>query len=122
MKNKIGIGILLASIIVSIVLMAVFIPHYQNSIKSSGGVLELEFEDGSKQYVAIGGRIYVEMGSKCKVRAITPTSEDNYVLSLKNGEIAEDGIVIFDKQATYFFDIYLSSGNFVAEFFVEAVQ
>ena len=121
MKNKISIGVILASVIVSFLLLVVFIPHYQNSVKYSGGVLELEFEDGTKQYVANGGTINVAMGSNCTVRVNTPTSSDNYEIRLKNGEISEDGTVVFDSRQLYVFDLYLTSGIGVAMFLVEVV-
>ena len=121
MKNKVGIGVLLVSVIVSIVLLVVFIPHFQYVVQSSGGVLELEFEDGSKQYVPNGGRVNVAVGSKCIVKVNTPTSGDNYELRLKNGEINDDGTVVFGTQQLYFFDLHLVSGNFTATFLVEAV-
>lgn len=121
MKNKVGIGVLLVSVIVSIVLLVVFIPHFQNAVQLSGGVLELEFEDGSKQYVPNGGRINVAVGSKCIVKVNTPTSSDNYEIRLKKGEIADDGTVVFGTQQLYVFDLYLDRGYFPATFFVEAV-
>ena len=121
MKKKVSICVMLASVIISIVLLCVFIPHFQDSVRSSGGVLEIQFEDGAKQYVAKGGSVRVEIGSKCKIKAITSMPSSNYSLSVKNGSLAEDGEIIFDKQGLYVFDLYLSSGNFVADFYVEAV-
>ncbi len=74
-KSIILVFVSLAIVAVSVTCLIVFMPHLQREVRMSGGVLELEFEDGSKQYVARGEIIYVELNTRCKIRAITPVAE-----------------------------------------------
>lgn len=121
MKTKVGVAILAASVVISIVFLAIFIPHFQREVEYSGGALELKFEDQTIQYVADGGRISVELGSKCSVKAITPTDSKNYSLSLREETLAENYTVTFDSLGVYIFDLRSSDGNYTAIFSVEVV-
>ena len=127
MKRKICVAVLLCCAVVSIVLMAVFIPHFQRETNYSGGVLEVIFEDGSIQYVASGGTIKVESGSKVKVKVITSTDSKNHILCKGKDVVEESQELVFDETKVYVFDLYAKASNdvgknYIASYFVEVAQ
>lgn len=125
MKKSIIIAFVsLAIVAASVTCLIVFMPYLQRVVSMSGGVLELEFEDGSKQYVARGEIIYVELNTRCKIRAITPVAENEHVLKVNDGNgnlIDCNNSITFDERRVYMFDLYEESGNFTSFFCVEVI-
>lgn len=124
-KSIIIVFVSLAIVAASVTCLIVFMPHLQRVVSMSGGVLELEFEDGSKQYLAGGGEVFVDLNTRCKIRVITPIEDDKHVLKVKDskGNYIEysDGIV-FDERKFYIFDLYQENGNFATSFYVEVKE
>ena len=125
MKKTITIAIVsLMIFIVSATCLAVFMPHLQRDVRMSGGVLQLEFEDGRKQYAARGEVIRVELNTRCNISVVTSVATNKHVIKVKDGNgnlIDCNSSITFDERRVYIFDLYEESGNFTSFFCVEVV-